>query len=137
MKRYNYIRVLYFVLFLATMPQVLFACCGNVRNEMNNNGMKSCCKTMSESTEKSCGCCNKTKKSKHKSCEGNCNKACHCGTSVSGFAFTALWYNNDEHTTYFPVLKNDYNSSPLGFLSSDFASIWVPPKIKAPLFYYI
>jgi hypothetical protein len=111
------------------MPNLSRACCSTAKERINNNEVKSCCKKeTNKNADKKCSCCNKPSKNKKKSCK-DCNNYCHCATSVSAYALINHSFIQENEVSFFGV-RNIYNNYPFQFASSNFASIWVPPKIK-------
>lgn len=85
-----------------------------------------CCK--SEQQNKSKGCCDKDACLKHDiSCQGECeNTSCHCATP-SSFAFVLPDFIESLPNL---LLVDDLKCAIIYvFYSSDFFSIWTPPKI--------
>jgi hypothetical protein len=106
------------------MPSMTFAC--------GTKSEKACCKKeFSSKTEKS-ACCNKNKDSKNKKHDG-CNGACKnvsCSSSTVHLGLTSLFHTdlNNKIFRFSPEKQNYYYSEI--FISSDFRSIWLPPKIS-------
>jgi hypothetical protein len=104
------------------MPSMAFAC-------ESKSEKTSCTKeSASQTCEKEC--CNKEKKSKsHEGCDGGC-KHVSCGSSVVSLALSFPFYVeiNTQLFSFSPEKQNYYYSEI--FISSDFRSIWLPPKIS-------
>jgi hypothetical protein len=105
-------------------PSVAFA--GGTKTE------KACCKKESSSKKDKKECCKKEQSSKEKSHEG-CNGACKnvtCSSSTVYLGMTSLSYTELNNQLFsFSTEKQNYYYSEI-FISSDFRSIWLPPKIS-------
>ena len=103
------------------MPSVVFAC--------GNKAEKTCCKKESASQTKKMACCNQEKNSKgHEGCNGGC-KHVSCTSSTVNLALSSPLYVGLNYQLYrFSPEKQNYYYSKI-FISSDFRSIWLPPKI--------
>jgi hypothetical protein len=106
------------------ISNIAFAC--NVTPEKN-----SCTKEFSATSQKST-CCEKEKNSKnkkHQGCTGACKTILGNHSSLSiGFP-VAFYISLDQDPPIFSVQKQNYYYSEI-FISSDFRSIWLPPKIS-------
>lgn len=93
---------------------------------------KSCCKKPMTSQKVKKECCKKTASSKEKSHEG-CDGACKsitCSSSTVYVGTTAMQYSEWNNELFsFSTAKQNYYYSEI-FISSDFRSIWLPPKIS-------
>ena len=105
------------------MPSTAIAC--GTKTE------KSCCKKAMTSQKVKKDCCKKTASSKEKSHEG-CDGACKsitCSSSTVYVAMTVMHYSESSNELFsFSTAKQNYYYSEI-FISSDFRSIWLPPKI--------
>ncbi|WP_379853472.1 hypothetical protein [Flavobacterium xylosi] len=105
-------------------PSVAFAC--------GTKADKSCCKKEYSSVKDKKDCCKKEKKSNessHEGCKGAC-KDVTCSSSAFQLGLTLAFYtelNNQIFT--FSTEKQNYYYTEI-FISSDFRSIWLPPKIS-------
>lgn len=121
-------RKFYIVLFVMfgffMIPSIAFAC--GIKSE------KGCCKKESSSKAEKADCCNKEHSSKEKSHDG-CNGACKnisCTGSTVHLGLTSLFHTdlNNRNFSFSPEKQNYYYLEI--FISSDFRSIWLPPKIS-------
>lgn len=116
--------VLLVVLGFFMTPSAAFAC--GTKTE------KACCKKESSSKKEKKECCKKEQSSKEKSHEG-CNGACKdvsCNSSTVYLSLTSLFYTELNNQLFsFSTEKQNYYYSEI-FISSDFRSIWLPPKIS-------
>ena len=123
MSKKFYIVLLVMLGFFMT-PSVAFAC--GTKTE------KACCKKESSSKKDKKECCKKEQSSKEKSHEG-CNGACknvNCSSSTVYLGMTSLSYTELNNQLFsFSTEKQNYYYSEI-FISSDFRSIWLPPKIS-------
>ena len=105
-------------------PSFAFAC--GTKTE------KSCCKKASATEKAKKECCKKAQSSKeksHKGCDGAC-KNITCSSSTVYLGMNAIHYNELNHQLFsFSTEKQNYYYSEI-FISSDFRSIWLPPKIS-------
>jgi hypothetical protein len=104
------------------MPSVAFAC--------GTKSEKACCKKEASSETKKMACCDKGKSSKrHDGCNGGC-KHVSCTSSVVSLALSSPLYVaiNNQLFSFSPEKQNYYYSEI--FISSDFRSVWLPPKIS-------
>jgi hypothetical protein len=104
------------------MPSVAFA--------YGTKSEKTCCKKKIVSQSEKTACCNKEKSSKsHEGCNGGC-KHVSCTSSVVNLALSSLSYVELNSQLFcFSTEKQNYYYSEI-FISSDFRSIWLPPKIS-------
>lgn len=106
------------------MPSVAFACA--TKTEM------ACCKKESTSEKDKKDCCKKEKKQNERSHDG-CKGACKdltCSTSSFQLGLTSTVYTELNNQIFsFSTEKQNYYYSEI-FISSDFRSIWLPPKIS-------
>jgi hypothetical protein len=106
------------------MPSIAFAC--------GTKSEKACCKKEVSSKTEKANCCNKEHSSKNKSHEG-CNGACKnisCGGSTVHLGLTSLFHTDLNNKNFsFSSKKQNYYYSEI-FISSDFRSVWLPPKIS-------
>jgi hypothetical protein len=104
------------------MPSIAFAC--------GTKSEKACCKKVAVSQTEQMACCNKEKKSKsHQSCNGGC-KHVSCTSSVVSLALSSPFYIEFNSQFFsFSSEKQNYYYSEI-FISSDFRSVWLPPKIS-------
>ncbi|MFV5694662.1 hypothetical protein ACM55G_04365 [Flavobacterium sp. LB3P122] len=106
------------------IPSLSFAC--------GTKSEKACCKKETFSKTGNADCCNKEHASKKKSHEG-CNGACKnisCGSSTIHLGLTTLSYIDLNNKNFcFSSEKQNYYYSEI-FISSDFRSVWLPPKIS-------
>ena len=116
--------LLFVMLGFLMMPSAAIAC--GIKTE------KSCCKKTSAAEKVKKECCKKTQSSKEKSHEG-CDGACKsitCSSSTVYLGMTAMHYNEINNQLFsFSTEKQNYYYSEI-FISSDFRSIWLPPKIS-------
>lgn len=117
--------IVLFVMFgFFMMPGKAFAC--GTKTE------KACCKKEVSSKAEKADCCNKEHSAKEKSHEG-CTGACKnisCGGSTVHLGLTSLLYTSLTNKNFsFSSEKQNYYYSEI-FISSDFRSIWLPPKIS-------
>ena len=93
---------------------------------------KACCKKESSLKKDIKECCKKEQSSKKESHEG-CNGACKDFTCSSPTVFLGipwLFYTELNNQIFsFSTEKQNYYYSEI-FISSDFRSIWLPPKIS-------
>ena len=104
------------------MPSVAFAC--------GTKSEKACCKKEAVSQKEKTACCDKGKSSKsHEGCNGGC-KHVSCTSSVVSLALSSQVYValTSQIFSFSPEKQNYYYSEI--FISSDFRSIWLPPKIS-------
>jgi len=104
------------------MPSIAFAC--------GTKSEKACCKKEAASQTKKMPCCSKEKSSKsHEGCNGGC-KHVSCTSSVVSLALSSPLYValNSQLFSFSPEKQNYYYSEI--FISSDFRSVWLPPKIS-------
>lgn len=105
-------------------PSIAFAC--------KTKSEKACCKKEVSSKTGKADCCNKEKAAKNKNHEG-CNGACKdisCSNSTVYLGLTSLFYTDlNNKILRFSSEKQNYYYSEI-FISSDFRSIWLPPKIS-------
>jgi hypothetical protein len=121
MTRKFYIMLLV-VLGFCMMPSMAFAC--KTKTE------KACCKKESSSKEKK-SCCTKEKDSKtknHDGCSGAC-KSVSCGCPTIQLGLSVFFTDLNPQLFSFSSKKQKYYYSEI-FISSDFRSIWLPPKIS-------
>ncbi|TDE31964.1 hypothetical protein E0I61_04480 [Flavobacterium ranwuense] len=120
----NFYIVLLVVLGFFMTPSAAFAC--GTKTE------KACCKKESPSKKEKKECCKKEQSSKEKSHDG-CNGACKdvsCNSSTVYLGLTSLFYTELNNQLFsFSTEKQNYYYSEI-FISSDFRSIWLPPKIS-------
>ena len=114
----------FYILLLVTLgfllgPTVTFA--HGTKTEM------SCCKK--ENATKDC-CKEKDSKKKGHSCDNSCVGS-SCGCPVANCASAPMTTFQTESNTLFSFSKNkpNYYYSEI-FISSDFRSVWLPPKIS-------
>ncbi|MFV8368370.1 hypothetical protein [Flavobacterium sp. LB2R40] len=122
MSRKFYIVLLVVLGFFMT-PSIAFACGAKID--------KACCKKEYSSEKDKKECCKKAQSSKEKSHEG-CNGACKNITcsSILYLGLTSFSYSDLNHQLFhFSTEKQNYYYSEI-FISSDFRSIWLPPKIS-------
>lgn len=86
-----------------------------------------CCKK--ESSEKSCCKEKKSKETKH-DCDSSCSGS-SCGCPVMHCSFSPMYVFQEANDSLFDFSerKQNYFYSEV-FISSDFRSIWLPPKIS-------
>ncbi|MFV5698342.1 hypothetical protein ACM55H_08205 [Flavobacterium sp. ZT3R17] len=106
------------------MPSIAFAC--------GTKSEKACCKKEVSSKTEKADCCSKKHSSKNKSHEG-CNGACKnisCSSSTVYLGLSSLFYTdlNNKNVSFSSEKQNYYYSEI--FISSDFRSVWLPPKIS-------
>ncbi len=93
---------------------------------------KSCCKKASSTEKTKKECCKKSessKKNSHEGCDGAC-KSISCSNSTVFLSSTAVLYSELNHELFsFSNEKQNYYYSEI-FISSDFRSVWLPPKIS-------
>jgi hypothetical protein len=93
---------------------------------------KACCKKESSLEKDKKECCKKAASSKEKSHEG-CDGACKnsiCSSLTVYLGMTSFYYTELNNQTFsFSAEKQNYYYSEI-FVSSDFRSIWLPPKIS-------
>ena len=96
------------------------------------NTEKSCCKKASSTEKAKKECCKKSESSKnnsHEDCDGAC-KSISCSNSTVFLSTTAVQYSELNHELFsFSTEKQNYYYSAI-FISSDFRSVWLPPKIS-------
>lgn len=106
------------------MPSTVLAC--GTKTE------KTCCKKESSSKSDKLDCCKKTKDSKAKNHDG-CNGACKnvsCSSFTAHLGLTSFFYSDLNNKNFgFSSEKQNYYYSEI-FITSDFRSIWLPPKIS-------
>ena len=117
--------IVLFVMFgFCMMPSIAFAC--------GTKSEKVCCKKETSSKKEKADCCNKENASKNKSHEG-CNGACKnisCSSSTVHLGLTSLFSTDLNNKNFsFSSEKQNYYYSEI-FISSDFRSVWLPPKIS-------
>lgn len=105
-------------------PSIAFAC--------KTKSEKSCCKKEVSSKTEQAVCCNKEKSSKkdnHEGCNGAC-KSVFCGCPALHLGL-ASFFCTDLNTKIFRFYseKQKYYYSEI-IISSDFRSVWLPPKIS-------
>ncbi|MEA9414852.1 DUF6769 family protein [Flavobacterium sp. PL02] len=114
----------FYILLLVTLgflmgPTLTYA--HGTKNEM------SCCKK--ESTTKDC-CKKKHSNKKEHNCDNSCSgNSCGSTTANCGFSPMALFQTENNSLFSFSERKQNYFYSEI-FISSDFRSIWLPPKIS-------
>jgi hypothetical protein len=87
----------------------------------------SCCKK--ETTTKDC-CKEKDSKKKGHSCDNSCaGSSCGCPTTYCGSNSIFFSQTTNNALFSFSEKKQNYNYSEI-FISSDFRSVWLPPKIS-------
>lgn len=115
--------IMLFVVFSFFMiPSATFAC--------GTKSDKACCKKEAASQTEKEVCCDKGKSSKsHEGCNGGC-KHVSCTSFVVSLALSSPFYIelNSQLFSFLPEKQNYYYSEI--FISSDFRSIWLPPKIS-------
>lgn len=120
MPKNSYILLL-LILGLFLSPTQFFA-----HNSGNKTEM-SCCKK--ESSEKSCCKEKKSKGTKH-DCDSSCSgMSCGCPAMYCGFSPMVVFQETKDCVFDFSERKQSYFYSEV-FISSDFRSIWLPPKIS-------
>ena len=123
MSKKFYIVLLVMLGFFMT-PSVAFAC--GTKTE------KACCKKESSSKKDKKECCKKeqsSKKESHEGCSGAC-KDVPCSSSTVYIGMTSLFHTELNNQLFsFSTEKQNYYYSEI-FISSDFRSIWLPPKIS-------
>ena len=116
--------LLFAILGFILTPSSAFAC--GTKTE------KSCCKKMSSVEKIKKECCKKSessKKNSHEGCDGAC-KSIGCSNSTVLLSSTAILYNDLNIELFsFSTEKQNYYYSAI-FISSDFRSVWLPPKIS-------
>ncbi|MFV8268585.1 hypothetical protein ACNQGP_01460 [Flavobacterium sp. GT2N3] len=116
--------VLLVMLGFFTTPSVAFA--SGIKTE------KACCKKESASKKDKKECCKKEPSSKedsHEGCTGACKNST-CSSSSFYLGISSLFYTEvKKHLFSFSTEKQNYYYSEI-FISSDFRSIWLPPKIS-------
>ncbi|MBG6188122.1 hypothetical protein [Flavobacterium sp. CAN_S2] len=86
-----------------------------------------CCKK--ESAAKTC-CKEKNSKKKEHSCNNSCvGNSCGCPTAYCGYSSILSFQTENNSLFSFSERKQNYYYSEI-FISSDFRSIWLPPKIS-------
>ncbi|KIC01186.1 hypothetical protein OA88_15175 [Flavobacterium sp. JRM] len=114
----------FYILLLVTFgflmgPTLTYA--HGTKNEM------SCCKK--ESTTKDC-CKKKHSNKKEHNCDNSCSgNSCGSTSANCGFSPMALFQTENNSLFSFSERKQNYYYSEI-FISSDFRSIWLPPKIS-------
>ena len=104
------------------MPSVAFAC--------GTKSEKACCKKEAASQTKKMACCNKEKSSKsHEGCNGGCKHVSCTSSIVSWDLSSPLYAALNSQLFSFSTEKQNYYYSEI-FISSDFRSVWLPPKIS-------
>lgn len=105
-------------------PSVAFAC--------KTKSEKACCKKDTTLETKKAECCNKEKSAKkenHEGCSGAC-KSVSCGCPVIHLGLASLFYSDLNNKIFrFSSEKQNYYFSEI-IISSDFRSVWLPPKIS-------
>ena len=105
-------------------PSTSFACATKTEKE--------CCKKGSSSEKDKKDCCNKEKTSNdssHDGCKGAC-KDLTCSSSTFQLGLTSALYTELYNQIFsFSTEKKNYYYSEI-FISSDFRTIWLPPKIS-------
>lgn len=104
------------------MPSMAFACKAKAE--------KACCKKESDGIADKKACCKtENKTSNKKSCDGAC-KHVSCTSSVPSVALTSvIYFSLNEIKTAISCDNQLYHYFEI-FTSSDFRSIWLPPKIS-------
>jgi hypothetical protein len=106
------------------MPGIAFAC--------GTKSEKGCCKKEVASKTEKGDCCSKKQASKEQSHNG-CNGACKgvsCNCPAIHIGLTALFCTDLNNKNFsFSSEKQNYYYSEI-FISSDFRSVWLPPKIS-------
>jgi hypothetical protein len=104
------------------IPSIAFAC--------GTKSEKACCKKEAASQTKKMACCNKEKNSKsQEGCNGGC-KHVSCTNFVVNLALSSpIYVTVNSQLFSFSSEKQNYYYSEI-FISSDFRSIWLPPKIS-------
>ncbi|RWW98821.1 hypothetical protein [Flavobacterium cerinum] len=93
----------------------------------NNKAEMACCKK--ESSKKDCCKEHHSKEKKH-SCDSGCKSvSCGCPSVSCGFTPTLAFQSENDSLFDFSDRKQNYFYSEI-FISSDFRSIWLPPKIS-------
>jgi len=86
-----------------------------------------CCEK--ESAEKAC-CKEKSSKKKEHRCDTSClSNSCGCPTAYCGYSSILSFQTENNSLFSFSERKQNYYYSEI-FISSDFRSIWLPPKIS-------
>ena len=105
-------------------PDIAFAC--KIKTE------KVCCKKESSSKKDKKECCKKklsSNEDSHEGCKGAC-KNITCSSSSVYHGITSLFHTEANKQIFsFSTEKQNYYYSEI-FISSDFRSIWLPPKIS-------
>lgn len=105
------------------MPSTVLAC--GTKTE------KACCKKESSSKSDKLDCCKKTKDStkNHDGCHGAC-KNVSCSSFTAHLGLASFVYSDLNNKNFgFSSEKQNYYYSEI-FITSDFRSIWLPPKIS-------
>nr|WP_315139953.1 hypothetical protein [uncultured Flavobacterium sp.] len=122
MSKISYI-VLFVVFGFFMMPNTAFAC--------ETKSEKHCCKKEFSSKKEQSACCPAAKDSKqngHKSCNEGC-KSVSCSYSSVNLGLPLVEYPDLKNNRFlFSPEKQNYYYSEI-YVSSDFRSIWLPPKI--------
>lgn len=123
MSKKFYILLLVMLGFFMT-PSVAIAC--GIKTE------KVCCNKESSSKKDKKECCKKklsSNKDSHEGCKGAC-KNITCNSSSVYHGITSLFHTEANQQIFsFSTEKQNYYYSEI-FISSDFRSIWLPPKIS-------
>ena len=116
-----------FILFLLTIGLLL----GPMQTSAHN-GSKAivlCCQKESTDSEKSCCKENQSKGKKH-SCDSSCTGAsCTCPVVYIGYSLTLDFQEQNNSLFDFSDSKQNFFYSESA-VSSDFRSIWLPPKLS-------
>ncbi|MFV8342926.1 hypothetical protein [Flavobacterium sp. XS2P39] len=93
----------------------------------SNKASMTCCKK--ESAAKTC-CKEKDSKKKGHNCDNSCvGNSCGCPTTYCGSTSMVFFQTENNSLFSFSEKKQDYFYSEI-FISSDFRSIWLPPKLS-------
>ena len=87
--------------------------------------------TYAHGTKKEMPCCKeKNSKKKEHSCNNSCvGNSCGCPTAYCGYSSILSFQTENNSLFSFSERKQNYYYSEI-FISSDFRSIWLPPKIS-------
>ncbi|MBP6755567.1 MAG: hypothetical protein KA210_05410 [Bacteroidia bacterium] len=121
MNKQIHILIIILAIGFCMLPDSIYAC--------GTKSEKLCCKqeTASKTEKKDC-CKNKQSKNQNNSCEGKCGHSNCTSSSVSFSIISTYEINFKNNSLVFLEEKSKFYHSKT-FISSDYSSVWLPPKI--------
>lgn len=113
-----------FMILLSCVPSLVQACSKHQAKADNGRSVAA-----APAAEKEKSCCKKASPYKrcHQCTRSGCGKTCHC--SPYAHQFIVLTNSTFKTNVYKPGFINSFNLFTGTFISSDYSSIWTPPKI--------